>query len=54
MNLDCNKENIPELRDVSSKDIHKENFSPNILSLYPAPIVNINTSRQRAIKTFLL
>lgn len=46
------KENIPELRDVSPKEIHRENLAQNLLSSYPAPTISIKDSRQRALGAF--
>lgn len=47
------REWVPELRSLSAKDIHRP-LSPRRLSElgYPAPIVDLKQSRQRAIATF--
>lgn len=46
------KQIIPELKNLSAKDIHKENFSQNLFSSYPNPIIKFKDSRQMAIEAF--
>jgi len=46
------KENIPELRNISPKEIHRENLAQNLLGSYLMPTISTKDSRQRALGAF--
>jgi deoxyribodipyrimidine photo-lyase len=51
-NGDFIKKFIPELRDFPLKNIHQPAQDPLSFSDYPAPILDLKTSRLRAIEAF--